>query len=373
MDFTRSGIMKVLGGFLGFCISVFNPVFANELSETRLFCQYKDAFKQHACLIEHAVQGINYSLNNTLSRNEMDIYRALEAMNLIQNIAGSGRYNYLTLTSEKSVALSMNEQSLMLKRGYGICGNHQVMFLQIMELLKVKARPVDFYYTDINGQSCNHAAAEVKIGKKWRYFDITWGSIWVKEKNNLSTLLSLEDVLDKKGKRMSGLNSWYLHFTYPRLVGDPLEYLTAKPLQILRNKGGLLTVPVVNNQAAFDGLPKYIGKTSSSSPLSMKFKDIPHSMEAIIDVQGKGGLCTKSAIETASGHYAIQLGKSLIQVAPGSELAIKGDDAYCYAVINNVEFIPDRDSYLQAKPLSYAALKLMAYVNDYAYKPTRSG
>lgn len=356
-----------LGIFLGLLISVVSPVLAGKL-ETNLYCQYKDAFKQNACMTEHAVQGINHSLGDNLSKDDLDIYRALEAMNLVQTLAGSGRYNYLASTSQGALALPMNEQSQMLKRGYGICGNHQAMFLEIMKLLNVEARSVDFYYIDAQEHPCSHAAAEVKIANKWRYVDITWGSIWVKEKNNLSSLLSLEEVLNHEGQVMSGINSWYLHFKYPRFVSDPLEYLQSKRLQILRNKGGLLIVPLVNNQVKLDGLPKYIGANSlTAQPLRMKFDNLPYPMEAIVDIQGWGELCLQSFIKTSSGVYPVQLGKTLIKIEPDSELGITKADEVCYAVIRDIELIPDRDAKIAQAPVEYAMLKFIAYLNQRIY------
>ncbi|KTC95676.1 transglutaminase domain-containing protein [Legionella erythra] len=356
--------------FLGLLISLISPVLAGK-PETKLYCQYKDAFKQNACMTEHAVQGINHSLSDNLSKDDLDIYRALEAMNLVQTLAGSGRYNYLASTSQGALALSMNEQSQMLKRGYGICGNHQAMFLEIMKLLKVDARPVDFYYIDDQERPCSHAAAEVKIANKWRYVDITWGSIWVKEKNNLSSLLSLEEVLNHEGQVMSGINSWYLHFKYTRFVYDPLEYLQSKHLQILRNKGGLLMVPLINNQVKLDGLPRYIGANSLvTPPLRMKFENLPYPMEAIVDIQRQGGLCKTSFLKTSSGVYPVQIGKTLIKIRPESELAITKANEICYGVIRNIELIPDRDTKIAEAPVEYATLKFIAYLNQRIYGKT---
>lgn len=348
------------------------PVAASDkLSEAALYCQYQDPFKQYACMTEHAVQGINYTLGKALSKNDLDIYRAVEAMSLVQNVASSGRYNYLAQRHPTTLALPMDKQSRMLKRAYGLCGNHQAMFLEIMQLLQVKARPVDFYYVDDAGQPCSHAAVEVKIGKKWRYFDITWASIWVRERDNLSSLLSLEEVRRQQGIRLSGLNSWYLHFKYPHRLSDPLQYLTASSLQILKNKGGLLVVPVRNNEINLSQLPRYVGRISpTSTPLRMALASIPYPMDAIIDVQGVGGLCTRSFLSTSVGRYPVRQGKMLIRVRPGSTLAIQGKDDICYAVIKTLALISDHDTRLRQAPVEYATLQAMTYVNAYLYRQT---
>lgn len=216
-------------------ISGMHIVSAREF-KAKPFCEYRNVFKHSACMVEHSVQGINYSMANTLSKDDLDIFRTLEVMSVVQNIASSGRYAYLAKT--KSQMLSISNPSLMFKRGYGICGNHQDMFLAIMKLLKIPTRSVDFYYISSNGVKSSHAAVEVKIANKWRYLDITNGSIWLKESNNLSSLLSLEEVIHQTGHRLTNINTWYLHYQYPKNVVNPLEYLQGKNLQIIRSKGG---------------------------------------------------------------------------------------------------------------------------------------
>ncbi|QRN03386.1 hypothetical protein GH742_05625 [Legionella sp. MW5194] len=329
------------------------------------YCEYKDIFKYSACMAEHSVQGINYSMANTLSKDDLNIYRALEVMNLVQNMASPGRYAYLAKKNSNQ-RLSIVKPSLMLKRGYGICGNHQEMFLAIMKLLKIPSRSIDFYYASNNGKKFSHAAVEVKIANKWRYFDVTNGSIWLKESNNLSSILSIEEIIKRKAHVLTNLNPWYLHFKYPNSTIDPLSYLRGKSLQIVRNKGGLLIVPVDNNQANFDGLFRYIGiNDPEHPPLRIKLDKVTRIMYAVINVAGIGGQCMHSVLKTSSGVYPIQVGKTLIKLLPNSDLAIKGDDKLCYIVIQSIELVPDEEAQLAKSPIEYGVLKFMAHLNSY--------
>ncbi|WP_058532174.1 transglutaminase domain-containing protein [Legionella rubrilucens] len=353
--------MTILFGML---ITVVHSAWVEEF-DVNQYCEYKDIFKYSACMAEHSVQGINYSMANSLSTDDLNIYRALEVMNHVQNMASPGRYAYFAKKSSMQT-LSIVKPSMMLKRGYGICGNHQEMFLAIMKLFKIPSRPIDFYFVGSNGMKSSHAAVEVKIANKWRYFDISNGSIWLKESNNLSSILSIEEVIKRKAHVLSNINPWYLHFKYPKSTFNPLDYLHGKSLQIVRNKGGLLIVPVDHNQANFDGLFNYIGINDPEHPaLRIKLDKVTRAMDAVINIEGIGGQCTHSVLKTSSDAYPIQVGKTLIKLLPNSELAIKGDDKLCYIVIQSIELVPDEDAQLAKSPVEYGVLKFMAHLNSY--------
>ena len=160
---------------------------------TNPYCEdIKDPIDKFACWTEQAVEGIKLS-STSLSQREVSVFKAIEAMNLVQNTAGAGRYSFLK-HQKGFVKTTMDEQSSLLTKGIGICGHHQHLFVEILKRAGVDARPVDFYYTDKSGKRGGHAAAEVKIGEKWIYFDITWGSFWVIKNNDLSTLMPLDEV-----------------------------------------------------------------------------------------------------------------------------------------------------------------------------------
>lgn len=122
----------------------------------------------------------------------------------------------------------------------------------------------------------------------------------------------------------------------------------------------------MNNRANFDGLFRYIGVNDPENPpLRIKLDKLTHTMYAIIDVEGIGGQCLHSVIKTSSGIYSIHLGKTLIKLAPDSELMINGNDKLCYTVIRSIELIPDEYVLFANSPIEYGALKIMAHLNSY--------
>lgn len=293
--------------------------------------------EKYACLVEHASKGISLDFEAagmSLSTSQISILKAIEAMNLVQNIAGSGRYAYLHRTGNLNIP-NEREQDICLINGFGICGNHQLLFIDILKKTGVKAKPVDFYYS-INGLRQSHAAAEVYTGNKWVYFDITWGSYWLSDAKDLFSLESLDEVLDNKGIQITGNNSWYvatIHKFSKLGIPNIFSYLKAEDLQVLKNKGGDLIIALNDGKADFSDRPNYFGKPPIYSPIKLKLsKDTP-SAEAIIDIVGIGGDCKDSYIKVNSKHLPIKAGETVIHISPNTTIEIEGDYKICYGVL----------------------------------------
>ena len=308
---------------------------------TNPYCEdIKDPIDKFACWTEQAVEGIklrSIKLSSiSLSQREVSAFKAIEAMNLVQNTAGAGRHHFFK-AQKGYVQPTMDEQSSLLTKGIGICGNHQHLFVEILKRAGVDARPVDFYYTDKSGKRQSHAAAEVKIGEKWIYFDITWGSFWVIKNNDLSTLMPLDEVLKGGGTRIGGNNSWYL--LYEKEGINSFEYFEANDLQILRNKGGDLLVGINNGAANFSHIPNYVGKTEENFPLSMTLTGSFEPSAAVLDIAGVGGGCEASRILVGEDSYPVVTGETQIRIVPNSIIEVEGQDAICYAVISSLRLV----------------------------------
>lgn len=95
---------------------------------------------------------------------------ALAAMNLVQQQVSPTRYGDVANTSPDDLPTNDEEA---LARGIGICGNQVSAFLNIVTRLGLTARSLEFYWPDEAGVRHSHIAAEVKIGSKWAFFDVT--------------------------------------------------------------------------------------------------------------------------------------------------------------------------------------------------------
>ena len=292
-----------------------------------------DEITRYACLVNQAAQGS--ATQFTQADDNLDVVKAIETMNLVQNIASSGRYSFLQ-HDKNFHRPDMPEQQLCLTNGFGICGNHQHLFIAILKKAGVQARPVDFYYYS-NGKRANHAAAEVKIGKQWVYFDVTWGSFWIKDAEHLFSLLSLEDILQHKGLQITGTNTWYLtrKYFYDQMKEPGVfSYLTQKELQILKDKGGELLIGFDDGKVNFASLPNYIG-AANGEPLNMKFSKQTPTTEATLKISGIGGACKKSNLKINQNLYPVKIGETKIKIAPNAIMSIAGNHT-CYAVIEEL-------------------------------------
>jgi hypothetical protein len=329
------------------------------LFSQNLYCDdMSSSIEKYACLTEHAAKGIEFvyaSSGIILKPYEVAVFEAIEAMNLVQNIAGSGRYAYLKYmqahfkrppsvfrpTTDAFEPPAMENQDACLRDSFGICGNHQFLFVAILQLLGVEARPVDFYYS-LNGHRYSHAAAEIKINDHWGYFDITWGSYWLQSPDDPLSVESLEDVLAGKGKQMLSNNSWYVATRHSfSLLGLPgiFSYLNAKDVQILRNKGGRFVLSFNQGHVDFSDQPSYFGTPPEYSPLKMQLSANAPSGDASIDISGIGGDCAQSCMKVGSKCYPIIHGTTRITIAPNAIIEIEGEDRVCYAVISSLNKI----------------------------------
>ncbi|RUQ79169.1 transglutaminase domain-containing protein [Legionella septentrionalis] len=307
-----------------------------------LYCNdYADSIQKYACLTEHAVQGIKWVYESSgikLTDDETRILQAIEAMNLIQNIASAGRYAYLKHTQREFKSPLMHEQNVCLQNSFGICGNHQYLFVEILKHLGLSVRPVDFYYS-FNHENHNHAAAEIYVNDHWAFFDITWGGFWVQ--HDLFTPLSLEAILKRKGTLIAGSNSWYIaknHLNRVKHYPDVFSYLHGKDLQILRNKSGILRIRFKNGEADFNHLPNYFGKSENGRSLKIKFQN-PAALQALLHIENIGGYCEHSYIKAGSQRFTIVKGSSRLVIPPNGLLEIEGKDPICYLVIKNLKEI----------------------------------
>lgn len=300
------------------------------------FCMQADLLDRFACYAEHAADGVQLLSRGTgqvSPPGEREIFMVLEAMNLTQDMASSARYAwYQHQLGAAFTPPDSADQGICLDNGFGICGNHQSVFLELMAKVGVPARPVNFWYTDTKlNERANHAAAEVKIAGKWRYVDITWGTMWLQRKRDPLSALSVEEVLKGEGWRLTGsTNTWYLAQRQRNI--DPFSYLYESDVQITRS-GGTLVLHLSNKPETFIGLPNYVGKPPNSDPLSFVVRQPKAGGRLEIVVSG-ASICTKSKLMVGDQAFEIESGTVLNATYDKREVSVRvvGADENCYAV-----------------------------------------
>ena len=298
-----------------------------------------------ACYTEHAADGV-LLMSDGAGRPRVEglreIFMVLEAMNLVQDTASSARYAwYQHQLGVKFVPPDSTEQEICLDSGFGICGNHQLVFLDLMEKVGVPARPVNFWYVDKDlHERANHAAVEVQIAGKWRYVDVTWGTIWLRAKHDPLTALTVEEVLKGEGKRLTGAtNTWYLVQRQHNI--DPFSYLQASDVQVTRT-GGTLKLQLSDQPETFDGLPNYVGSRPDSDPLSYYVRSRKAGGQLEIAMSGTS---TCGSSKLVVGDQAFDISPDTMVVAafnkPELKVQVVGQDEACYVVLASIVHRPD--------------------------------
>ncbi|WP_338880505.1 transglutaminase domain-containing protein [Achromobacter veterisilvae] len=290
-----------------------------------------------ACYTEHAADGallVSGGPGGQSATGQREIFMVLEAMNLVQDTASSARYAwYQHQLGVKFVPPNSTEQEVCLESGFGICGNHQLVFLDLMEKVGIPARPVNFWYTDRKlNKRANHAAVEVHIAGKWRYVDVTWGTIWLRQKRDPLSALTVEEVLKGEGQRLTGAtNTWYLVQRQHNV--DPFSYLQASDVQMTRS-GGMLKLSLSDQPETFNGLPNYVGSPPDSDALSYSVRQREAGGQLEIAMSG-ASICNNSKLMVGDQAFDISPNTVIDADFDKAELKVQvvGQDEDCYVVM----------------------------------------
>lgn len=290
-----------------------------------------------ACYTEHAADGsvlIGEGTGRPSPPGQREIFMVLEAMNLVQDTASSARYAWyqhqlgLAFTPPNSA-----DQGICLDNGFGICGNHQLVFLDLMKKVGIPARPVNFWYTDTaQNARANHAAVEVQVAGKWRYVDVTWGTMWLRDKRDPLSALGVEEVLKGEGTRLTGsTNTWYMVQRQNNI--DPFSYLQASDVQVTRS-GGTLKLQLSCKPETFSGLPNYVGTPPDSGELSFSVRQPKAGGSLEIAVAGTS-MCEKSRLMVGDQAFDIEPNTVLDASYDSKEIKVRvvGEDENCYVVL----------------------------------------
>tara|TARA_B100000029_G_scaffold25552_1_gene25161 strand:+ start:2286 stop:3413 length:1128 start_codon:yes stop_codon:yes gene_type:complete len=176
-----------------------------------------------------------------------DFFRSLATANFVQSRLSS--LNYAIRAAAKEPLPTNVEESL--KWNAGICGNHVAAFLEIAQRIGLRARPVEFYFRGTRPEkNHSHICVEVYYAKRWRLFDVTWGTCFRKPDDALDNLIDIETLRTNPQVREWAVTNqsdlWYQQWTASGL--DPLEYLDHARMDILRGRQGTIRLEAIDRQ-----------------------------------------------------------------------------------------------------------------------------
>ena len=176
-----------------------------------------------------------------------DFFSSLATANFVQSRLSSLNYS-MRAVAKQPLPTNVEE---CLKFNAGICGNHVAAFLEIAQRLGLRARPVEFYFRgDQPAKNHSHICVEVFYDKRWRLFDITWGTYFRKPGDALDALIDIETLRSGRQVRDWAVTNqsdlWYQQWTASGL--DPLEYLDHARVDILRGRQGTIHLEAIDRE-----------------------------------------------------------------------------------------------------------------------------
>jgi len=159
----------------------------SELDKAKRILQQRKTYMQKAT--------IPLSISEKDGAQRLELATILETMKFVGDRVSSLNYGFQYLAGQKHP--ESNEEAL--RSGAGLCGNHAAVFLELVRSLGYQAQSVQFYYPSNKGIPYSHIAAEVKLGGRWVFTDITNQALFRNAKYKFqplqaSQLLSQEEV-----------------------------------------------------------------------------------------------------------------------------------------------------------------------------------
>ncbi|MDF1610276.1 transglutaminase domain-containing protein [Hoeflea sp. YIM 152468] len=309
-------------------------------------CQQEDPVKRHACLIRMAAEGAR-SVGSDMT--SFEFLAALETLSFVQLTISSARYALLANKLGTAFPAPVLDPKVYLNSGYGICGQHQMVFSAILDELGIKSRIVQLWYSHPDGSHDSHIAAEAKIDGKWVYFDTTAGAIFFKDINDPASQLSIAELiaLGRKNVDVSINNNVAWNFSRFYTDYDLLGYLDADDLDVAVNGEG--TVRPLINWDNTDGTlitaygQNFIGDNLvEENGVGYTYRITPpepgkYSLKGAVDVGGCAGgleICTQDTC------HVVSQGEIDFTAETGDDgafiLSVKAQDGVCYAVFREL-------------------------------------
>lgn len=248
-------------------------------------CSEFTPLQTHACKIYQSALAVAGSTDSEAFK----AYYAIEAMNAVPHIASSARYSLMKTLMRDEFNSPGRTANDIARAGYGICGEHGILFTGLLDQAGIKNRMIQLFYTK-NGQRNIHVAAEVFINGQWRFFDSTWSAFFLKNPAEPLSFASIAELLSgiKVKPVKNHAQTW--GYQYSRSL-DPYEYLTANPSVIYGTDSGVIHLSDVSpsdRAVQLNSIPKFIGDKLDDGPyegVSLAFNPLPGDYQFSIDVR----------------------------------------------------------------------------------------
>lgn len=306
-------------------------------------CDYPDTVKRYACLIRQEADGAV----NASGKTPATFYAALQAMNVVQTLVPSGRYSLFKRNEGAHFQTPGTDAAQCLELGYGICGNHVATFNTLLAELGIPTRIVQFFFP-FRGEMLSHIASEVLIRGKWVFLDVSNGSIYLRDREDLTSYLSIAEIRERGYANVHPLRNDVATWFFSR---QETSYDTLLPMKVedvdvvVDGEGWVRTDFDLSEREAASGNPQlgYIGDNTAGNgwrPAGTYWKQAAGRYRLTVAAVQAG--CEHGAELCVDGTCTPFDGSSpateIEYVAAGgrSELTIRSDDDICYAALRNI-------------------------------------
>jgi hypothetical protein len=308
-------------------------------------CDLGARVAKFVCLVRQAALGDAAAVGSGY-RNAYQLFYAIEAMNIVQNLVSTSRYKYLHDKKGAGAPLA-DDAELCLDQGYGICGGHVATFLALMQEAGLPARSVGFYYKSSKAGRQSHVAAEVLVDNKWRYIDVTWGAFFLTDGSDPLSLASLDDILDHKTEKMVN-NAAQPWFYVNQIFYEMYEYLSRNSDVVVGADSGTINPDVDAAPGGYrlnlSDVPAFVGDAEDDGPfegVDYRLRNLSGAYKFDLDIAGVGG-CESQRERLCVGSECIspKVGVNELRVSNPDRIYVQdnGGDHLCYYKFNDIRF-----------------------------------
>lgn len=323
------------------------------LSDTTSACG--SSVETAVAFIEKEVGYFTFSDSSQSQRARRAWYIALSTMNYVQSRLSPLVWGNIYKTTGRR--LNGVEECFCAEAG--ICGNHVKAFLRIVERFELKARYLQLY--NIDSQGNNHAAVEVWFNDKWNYMDVTWGTFFRRPRAQSYELLSFDELRHHPDASdlavTNASNMQYQHYEAAGL--EPLAYLRSTTVDRVAGGRGTIRLHPRRDGAilrySLANVPNHVGVNTTGQPGNKG--DMKYQLEGVdpahrlLQLQIQKIVCETGALTLRAGEESTSydmaaLGRGLFNatIPPLAragepvlfEVAPKDDSQECYLVLSSI-------------------------------------
>ena len=283
----------------------------------------------------------NYPYARRFTEGDLETLMTIEALNLTNLLISTPRRAYHLAHLPDTFQEPGGDVDLCLDLGYGLCGNHVAIFIELLGVLGIERRPVQFYYI-VDDFRYSHIAVEVFLDGHWRFFDPHYGRFWVNIEGDhfdLATYEALKASLSEFQELSIETSLWNL----ANQGLEAKEYFLRHDVTTIRSEGGLVDISggyIGNGVVSLEHLPSYVGDNTDDGhdgiaydlDLGDGFHDVRFDVESVAGCNEASRFCVGgqcSAIDPAGMSF---------EMSKKAKVEIKSERAICYVVLDEITF-----------------------------------